>query len=272
MNIYRYSNFQTNYEMMHLDLLDYGHEVDTGHWQSLKDVPHTQTIEVQNVVLDVEIPETMEEAQEEISPNLPWAEDHFQERVGGEPLNPGEQYKNWPWYDPNWAAQNETGKFSHTYMERFWPKYAWMNNCNCTEKVIAKGNRYPYGDLNDVVALLAKEPTTRQAYLPMWFPEDTGAVHGERVPCSLGWHFMCRGDRLHCFYSMRSVDFLRYFRDDVYMAMRLTQWILGQLRSVTSWESVTLGQLSMFISSLHVFQGDYAKMERTRPTLEPEEF
>ena len=30
----------------------------------------------------------------------------------------------------------------------------------------------------DVIDLLEREPFTRQAYLPIWFPEDTGAFHG----------------------------------------------------------------------------------------------
>jgi thymidylate synthase len=76
-----------------------------------------------------------------------------------------------------------------------------------------------------VIDLLRDRPTTRQAFIPIWFPEDTGAHHGERVPCTLGYHLMARDGRLKIVYYMRSCDFLRHFRDDVYMAGRLCQWV-----------------------------------------------
>ena len=66
-----------------------------------------------------------------------------------------------------------------------------------------------YGDLDDVVTLLTNDPLTRQAFLPMWFPEDTGVVHGTRVPCSLGYHFMQRDGRLSITYYIRSCDIVR---------------------------------------------------------------
>src|SRR3954468_15378336 len=97
-----------------------------------------------------------------------------------------------------------------------------------------RGIRYDYGDLQDVVDMLVRSPYTRQAVLPVWFPEDTGAVHGERVPCTLIYHWMLRDGRLHCFYDIRSCDFVRYFRDDVYFAMRLTQWLIEQVQDVSS--------------------------------------
>jgi hypothetical protein len=256
--------------------------VDTGHWQSLKNVPHTATRELQNVVIETPIPQGQEDAALWVEPNLPWAEDHFQERVGGEPTNPGSQYFNWPWYDPGWKAQRkEEGKpniFSHTYQERMWPRYAPQGDrspLQTQSRLVAGENfgvRYRYGDLQDVVNLLAREPTTRQAYLPIWFPEDTGAHHGERVPCTLGYHFVLRQGLLHVTYFIRSCDFLRYFRDDVYMAMRLGQWILGELNgsnkdqdSYEDWTNVDMGILHMHMVSLHIFEGDMGKMRREAP-------
>src|SRR5436190_24325597 len=87
------------------ELRRYGQVVDVGEWQSLRGrgTPQEKTIELLNVSLQYEVPERgvgLEE-QGKYFVNLPWAEDHFQERVSGEPLNPGEQYKNWPWYRGN---------------------------------------------------------------------------------------------------------------------------------------------------------------------------
>lgn len=259
---------------LHHALLD-APPVDTGHWQSLKNVPHTATRELQNVVIETDIPQTMGEAQWNIEPNLPWAEDHFQERVGGLPLNPGEQFKNWPWYRGGVEDHKTTGVFSHTYMERMWPKFACVGETRPNGRQVFvphNGIRYEFGDLNDLIDLLAREPHTRQAWLPIWFPEDTGAHHHERVPCSLGYHFMLREGKLNVTYHMRSVDFLRYFRDDVYMAMRLGQWILGGLNgsnrdqdSYEDWTHVEMGTLLMTMCSLHVFEGDMPKMRREAP-------
>lgn len=295
--IYACDNFDSIVAQLHHGLLE-ASPVDTGHWQSLKNVPHTATRELFRVCVETPIPQTREAAQEAVQPNLPWAEDHFQERVGGLPTNPGSQYMNWPWYQPGWKAQQIGGadctpspiggaetapplKFSHTYQERMWPRMAgydfydpgqiqrdWGDN---------RGIRYRYGDLNDVVELLAREPTTRQAFLPIWFPEDTGAHHKERVPCTLGYHFILRGGLLHVTYYIRSCDFLRYFRDDVYMAMRLGQWIREELvprrgqhdeedrNADHPWAGIDMGILQMNIVSLHVFEGDMPKMRREAP-------
>jgi hypothetical protein len=271
-----WGNFQGAYTALGGWLKNNGDEVDTGHWQSLKDVPQTKTRELRSVVLMYSIPDSVEQLHEEINPSTPWAEDHFQERVAGEPLNPGEQYKNWPWYKGNVETHKEPGQFSHTYMERYWPRYAGEiekeHRANgFIEEMPHRGIRYRYGDLADVVSLLAKEPHTRQAYLPVWFPEDTGATSGQRVPCSLGYHFMLRNGELHCLYTIRSCDYLRHFRDDVYLTARLVQWVASRVRSYSTmvstesaatWESVKPGELTMMIHSLHIFEGDMPKMER----------
>ncbi len=34
---------------------------------------------------------------EDIKPNLPWADDHFEERVCGFPINPGKEWQTWPY-------------------------------------------------------------------------------------------------------------------------------------------------------------------------------
>src|SRR3546814_17811567 len=79
-----------------------------------------------------------------------------------------------------------------------------------------------------------RSPYTRQAYLPVWFPEDTGSASGQRVPCTLGYQFLIRetpaGKVLHIIYNMRSCDFMRHLADDIYMTIRLAQWMPDQLQ------------------------------------------
>lgn len=224
--------------------------VDVGEWQAIRaDIPQTRTRELQDVVFEYSLPVSMPQLQKEVGPNLPWAEDHFQERVSGIPHNPPPSHEWWPFAQRGNDQHRKDEKFSHTYPERFWARW------NIPVAMPRFGIRYRYGDLDDVVNLLQESPFTRQAYLPVWFPEDTGAHQGERVPCTLGYHFLRRGDYLSCRYFIRSCDFLRHFRDDVYMAGRLTQWVAEKL------EGVQAGNLVMFIGSLHIFEGEQGTLQ-----------
>ena len=231
-------------------LFDNGEEVDAGRWQGFATGgrPDLMTKEVINLQWSARMPDDMEEAVALIGPNMPWAEDHFQERISGEASNPGEEYKNWPW----WREQDDqtmvNGKFSHTYQERFWPPKGML------------GIRYRYGDLDDVIGHLSENPLSRQATFPIFFPEDTGVLHGGRVPCTLHYHFLMRQHKLHLWYPIRSCDAVRHFRDDVYMAVRLAQHVLARL----DWANVDLGYLNFNAYSFHVHKGDLHRYPDTK--------
>lgn len=183
-----------------------------------------------------------------INPSLPWADDHFAERVSGKPLNPGEQWRHWPWAQSARNFLDENGQFSHTYMERYW-----------NQDGPKSGIRHRYGDLIDLMQLLTNEPYTRQAYFPVWFPEDTGAHNTTRKPCSLGYWFIMREDRLNITYYIRSCDLLRHFRDDIYLTIRLMLWVLMHCRNAkpVHWMTVRPGTFTMHIGSLHAFRNDW---------------
>ena len=251
-----------------------GVDILTGKWQGLdiSQQPQHKMCEVLNISICGPMPDDRASLLEDVKPNVPWAENHFRERVFGQPLNPGNEFRNWPFFRGNVPKhQTEPGfKFSHTYMERFWPKEAGLN---LTDKdkfdrdhqgtaFTRAGIRYSYGDLQDVINHLAKDPLSRQAFLPVWFPEDTGVVHGGRVPCTLGYHFIRRADRLHCVYYIRSCDYFRHLRDDVYMAVRLVQHVLDKLdehdkvAKSQDWVGVQPGTLTMHITSLHCWASE----------------
>jgi thymidylate synthase len=219
-----------------------------------------QTRELTNVIIEMPI-EPIPLARQYIQPSVPWADDHFEERVSGVPLNPPPSEAWWPYAQHGNQDHKDEGTetFSHTYPERFWPKfageaYADMVNSISLDWTPHMGIRYNYGDLEDVVELLNEDPTTRQAYLPIWFPEDTGATKGQRVPCTLGYHFLLR-DQLNVTYHIRSCDFLRHFRDDVYMAMRLGLWMCDRVIDAKP------GKLVMHIGSFHIFEGDVVSLK-----------
>jgi hypothetical protein len=266
------SSFEQQYNQALRAIMNWGDEVEVGEWQSqnVSQLPHMISRELAYRTFSFVIPPMIAQLQLEMKPNLPWAEDHFLERVSGQPLNPPPSEAWWPFK----VRGNDDHKldgtiFDHTYPERMWPKDA-ADNMD-TNGLPMLGIRYYYGDLSDVVEQLVRNPLTRQAYLPIWFPEDTGAAgrEGQRVPCTLGYHFMMRKGHLNVAYYMRSCDLLRHFADDAYMAGRLLQRVVGKLRERSL--DIEAGTLIMYISSLHIFRGDYERVDLMIKEMEEED-
>lgn len=252
--------------------------VHSARWQGsdIASRPEMATHELTHTAFCVPLPhEDRDQYAADIRPNMPWAEDHFQERVCGKPINPGTEWQNWPYNKSAATFLDRRGMFNHNYMERYWPKYAGLFDvptANAADwEVVAQdvwghksqppqahhGIMYDYGDLGDVVKLLCDDPYTRQAYLPIWFPEDTGGG-SKRAPCTIGYHFLMREGRLDINYHIRSCDFVRHFRDDLYLTVRLLMWVLEACRTCNSdWRDVTPGLFIMQIGSLHLFRNDY---------------
>jgi hypothetical protein len=263
----RLNTFEQMFLQMRSDLVEQP-VVNVGEWQS----QHKDTInmhELLHVVFDMPIPEDADQAAQITGARMPWAEDHFLERVSGQPLNPSPSERWWPFRekkdgDTNTSHKSEGEAFSHTYPERMWPKLANGGHRHEAdypgEKNPHWGIRFEYGDLMDVVNQLVKTPLTRQAYLPIWFPEDTGVVHGKRVPCTLGYHFIIREGKLDVSYFMRSTDLLRHFQDDVYLALRLAQWVVEQynqrLPDHERQYPLDVGTLVFHTANLHIFDQD----------------
>lgn len=244
-----------------VDLKFHGREIKTDHWQGIKSP--APMIELLNLHWQAPVPDTIEELQKQCQGDYPWAEDHFQERISRIPSNPGHEYKNWPGYkntvfnDNNFRPEE---KFTHTYQERYWPKIAgvYVNGNPTGRDYVGKDNdedrnfgiRFHYGDLDDVIKLLRSDPFTRQAYLPIWFPEDTGVIHGGRVPCSIGYHFIFRDGRINIQYLLRACDAKKHFKNDVYLTCRLLQYVAREL-------GLGMGNITMDIISFHVFKPEF---------------
>ena len=206
-----------------------GKVVETKRWQGKED--HPAFLEVLQPVIKVQM------VDEPTCGDQPWAAEHFAERVSGKPLNPPPSHTKWRMKTSDYMID---GKFDHTYPERMWPKG------------LMTGIRFDVGDLGDIVKLLKKDITTRQAVMPMFSYEDiTAGIQGRRVPCSLSWNFIVRDNKMHCTYSMRSCDAVRHLHNDIYFANMLVIWILSQLE-----QNIGLGTLQINIMSLHCFVSD----------------
>lgn len=173
--------------------------------------------------------------------DIPWAEDHFLERLQG-PSNPGTTYKSWPYANDYTNYLSAEGTFSHTYQERFWPD----------KRKQFGDNSFP-GNWNDVKERLAKDITSRQCFLAIWHPEDQ-SNNDVRVPCTIGYWFKVSNGILSITYLIRSCDARRHLRNDTYMAQRLAHDMLVHLRKLG--HIVQLGNMKMWIGSLHCFESD----------------
>lgn len=279
----RFKNFRRAYETLREDFRSQSTLVPPHIWQGV-DVstkPEMATHELEDYFFRFPIAaEELDYHRAQIGPNNPWADRHFElDRVSGEPLNPGYTWQEWPYAHKADGFRDEHGQFNHSYAERYWPKHAARTDQGELKGTLyedydrkdpkrmgrafppRQGVRYEYGDLSDVIKLLVKNPLTRNAYLPVWFPEDTGVVHGGRTPCSIGYLFRMREGRMSVFYDIRSCDFVRHFQDDVYLTVRLLLWVLSECRKLDpKWDEVKPGDFTMHIGSFHIFANDWQKV------------
>lgn len=247
-----------------------GIDIANNPWMACKEITH--------VSFRVGMPtEELDYYRWDTDAEMPWSDDHFLERVSGYPMNPGTEWMNWSqnkrYGDGAKSFLDHRGKFNHNYMERYWPRFAgqvaeptkdaqeWRKGFSASHKGVTptpnKGILYEYGQLIDVVDLLAADPYTRQAYLPVWFPEDTGGGN-KRAPCTIGYHFLMREGKLDINYHIRSCDLYKHFRNDLYLTVRLLLWVLDKVRSRNpDFKEVKPGRFMMQIGSLHLFKPDW---------------
>jgi len=219
-----------------------GSLIETKKWQGIKNPP--KMLELLHVSVKVQMMNTPKEASDAVNAKQPWANVHFSERTSGVPLNPDPSHAMWASTTNDFTIDGQ--KFSHTYSERMW------------SKSLHTGIRYDIADLNTLVDLLKREPDTRQAYLPMFFPEDLSAsLEGQRVPCSLGWQFIVRDGKMNCFYPMRSCDVMRHLHNDLYFANKLVMWVIEK-----TGLDVVPGTLHFVATSLHCFESDKAIFDK----------
>lgn len=277
-------SFSQLYTILDNTFKKYATKQVTETWQgrSTQGKPDMATYELLNVTMGIPLYDTygqtmtatepfrLDHWRNDCKPHLPWADNHFLERVSGAPLNPGATYQDWRHGASAHSFTDEHGQFNHTYMERMWPKWAGLLGPLKTDDDyerqmlivdplrVHRGIRGEYGDLLDLVNMLVREPHTRQAYLPLYFPEDTGA--DGRKPCTLGYQFILRNHRLHCYYPLRSCDYANHFRDDCYLAVRLVLWVIEQCRIAEPlgfWNDVMPGSMTIHCTSFHLFANDY---------------
>lgn len=234
-------NFHEAKSELARELKELGTLVHRKSWQGKEAQDREAVRELQNYQYTVLAPHLGQ-----LDPNQPWADEEFKERTQTKHTNPGEAYKLRPdvWEElletEGWAK----GGFSYTYNERFQPEA-----------------------IRQLVDQLYVDPTTRRAYLTVWHPGDNKLALDHRVPCSLGYFFQADDDRLNMTYFMRSCDWTRHWDDDVYLALKLRDYIIDAYNvavDVDKGESgggsekpyFKAGNFTQFIANFHVFEKD----------------
>lgn len=241
--VYFGENFDKAYDYVLNSLREQGKKEPAGVWQGTEEFKDMEMLVLRNLILTLEV-DICTSCLVSTGADIEWAEEHFRERISGEPMNPGKSYKKWPYNNFNQRTFMEDNNFSHTYMERFWPKNAGNS------LFPPMGIRFDLGDLNTLIELLQENINTRQAYLPIWFPEDLTAAKGKhRVPCTLGYYFYYEDGKLNCNYTIRSCDVYRHLRNDIYLTARLLQYVANSV-------NVLPGKLNFICYNFHLFLND----------------
>lgn len=154
-----------------------------------------------------------------------WMQQEWEDRLIGD-LNPGQAWKTRKEVWKEFLEGERGGHFSYTYSER-------MGGVH----------------IQRIIEELKEHPTSRQLWLPVWWPVDETRRGKRRVPCSLGYHFLHREGKLHVTYMMRSCDFITHFGNDVALACALNEYIADQA-------GIERGTFNHFVGSLHVYRKD----------------
>lgn len=220
-----FTNFKEAYEEVKRDLKEMGIVAHPHSYQDVdvSDKPEFKTYELQNYTYTVTQPKL-----EDFSPNQPWADLEFNERVCGHAINPGNAWKS---RRKVWQSFLHDGEFAYTYAERLAPQL---------EKFLDE---------------LRRNPESRQIFISIWDPEiDPDSLGGiSRVPCSLGYLVQVRQGTLNLTYLMRSCDFATHFQNDAYLAVKLMNWLAERVGQKP-------GTFTHFIGSMHVFHKDVSEV------------
>ena len=97
-------------------LLNQGYNITTKKWQGIDSPPEFMEILHADMVAPMYDDPWLASLQ--LNATQPWADEHHNERVGGEPLNPPPSHTMWLKDTDKYMANDKA--FSHSYPERMW--------------------------------------------------------------------------------------------------------------------------------------------------------
>jgi len=204
------------------DIMEMGIQVHPHSMQNkmVSDDENFETLEVQNYSFAIL---KLTDKDEQVSDCLNWCKAEFEERIAPFDINPGDAWKLRPevWKE----FLTDLGTFDYTYNER-----------------IRK-------QLTEVIKELKENPDSRRACIDIHKPYDTINFMRAlvRIPCSMYYQFLIRRGKLDIIYNMRSSDFDTHFKNDIWLAGELRDYIARQI-------DIEPGMFFMNIGSLHRYK------------------
>jgi thymidylate synthase len=216
-----FKNFTEAINEIERDIMEMGIRVHPNSMQN-KDVTGNEdfsTLEVQNYSF------TILDTSDKFSDCLSWCHAEFKERISLDTINPGEA---WKLREEVWKEfLNEYEEFDYSYNERI-------------------ASQLPL-----VIKELSINPDTRQAIIDIHYPTDAWNMQKLRIPCSMYYQLMLRRGKLDIIYNMRSSDFDTHFKNDIWLASELRDYIAKEIGKPA-------GLFHMNIGSLHRYK-NYTK-------------
>lgn len=226
-----FSGLKEAYKEVERDLVEMGSSVkpETYQDQNVRDNPGFETKEIQGYTFMITSQVKLREDFEELGGKFAYILKEFSDRVCIEYLNPG---NSWSERAKVWTPFIHKGKFSYTYNERIREQ------------------------LPIITQELIDRPSTRQAVLTIFDRhQDIAHLGGRaRVPCSMHYQFLIRKRQgealLDMIYVMRSCDIYTHLIYDIYLAMKLQEFVAHSI-------GLEPGNYTHFIGSLHAYRKDY---------------
>jgi len=113
-----------------------------------------------------------------------------------------------------------------------------------------------WNQLEYVYNLLKKNPTSKRAIIDIHTPYDNSSARKD-VPCNCQYHFLLRNGKLNMTAIVRSWDITKGYKVD----FSLYSFVL---QSLASWLNSEIGNLYVYVSSLHCYSQDIEKLKKLK--------
>lgn len=111
-----------------------------------------------------------------------------------------------------------------------------------------------YDQIENIINLLKKRPTSRKAVIQLYDAADLGNDHPE-FPCTCFMQFFIRNNQLHMYVSMRSNDAYLGLPHDIFAFTMLQEIVACSL-------DLEIGIYSHAVGSLHLYEGNLPQIHQ----------
>lgn len=114
-----------------------------------------------------------------------------------------------------------------------------------------------------IVEILKKDPDSRRAVVPIYGKEDAG-LDSKDIPCTIGFQFLIRNNKLDMIVNMRSNDIFLGFPYDIFNFTMWQEYVACKLNT-------EIGTYTHIANSLHFYEKDREKIVKASLAEEVEE-